>query len=794
MISRRLYVSVGLLSASVIAFQLSLMQVLNYVQWSHFSYLIISLALLGFGASGSILSLFREWFTKHAGAVIPFSMMLSGLFMSLTLHVSGFSLKGFDSFLLFNDPGQIVFLALTCLIFLLPFFFAATALGLIYSIHADGIARLYFADLAGSGVGGMLITALLWFLFPRQIPSLIAFLPMLSGLLAFASLPGKTSRLMIVAIWTVVAGVACFPSHIPISEFKALSKTLTVEDAKILLEKSSPYGHIHVVSAPSLRYAPGLSLAWQNSLPSATMVFNNGNHFGAILDGGMKQWLSFYDYTPYALPFSNNTPENVLVLDAGTAQLAGYSLFKGVAEVTITESNAAAISLVRNELAEKHDSLYFHSKLTILQTNSRSYLMSDTRHYDLIYLPDTEIFGGSSGVFSTEENYLLTAESFLELWNKLSEDGMLFALVWTDYPLRAPLRLLNLFVQTLRHSGIKNPSDHLLIIRTWGNVIFLLKKNGFSPDDMIGIRDFCESRFFDVLSFDRTDGEKPVSFNVVEDKFADYAYQIMKEDPKAFVSEYAFDLSLPSDNRPYFSRFIIPEKLKELKTSYRLNEIGYFELGYFFTFLSLAVIIILVCFLIVLPLLFLKIRGSGIPYTLFYFGGLGIGFMFVEIVLIQKFILYLGEPIYSAATVISGMLLISGAGSLFSGRLAASPRSILRLLLIIVPVVSLYTLIPGLVVGKTMHLHVFFKVLWTLALITPPSFFMGMAFPLGIRLLNELNKTLIPWAWGINGCFSVISAVLAILIALHMGFQAVILAAALSYLISAFALAGQKLI
>ena len=793
MISRRLYASVGLLSVSVVAFQLSLMQVLNLVQWSHFSYLVISLALLGFGASGSILALFREWFTTRAGVLVPLAMMLSGLSMSMTMHLSGFSLKGFDSFLLFNQPGQVLYLTLTCLLYMLPFFFAGTALGLIYSIHAAGIGRLYFADLAGSGIGGMLITGLLWFLFPKQIPSLIAFLPLLAGMLSLANKPGKTIRLLIVALWIVAASFAVFPSHIPISEFKALSKTLTIQDAEILMEKSSPYGHIHAVSAPSLRYAPGLSLAWQNSLPPATMLFNNGNHFGAILDGGMSQWFSFFDYTPYALPFSIGTPANALVLDAGTGQLAGYCVAKGVAEVSMTESNAAAISLMRNELAEKHDSLFFHSNLTIAQSNSRSYLMSDTRRYELIYLPDTEVFGGSAGIFAAEENYLFTAESFLDLWNKLSDEGMLFALAWADYPLRAPLRLLHLFGETLRRSGVERPCHHILIIRTWGNMAFLLKKNGFSPHEMNDIRDFCESRFFDILNFDISDGKNPVSFNLVADEFSDYAYQLVKEDPKAFISDYTFDLSLPSDNRPYFSRFIIPGKLKELKTSYELNEIAYFELGYFFTFLALIVIILLVCILIVLPLLFLKIRGPGISYTLLYFGGLGIGFMFVEIVLIQKFILYLGEPIYSAAAVISGMLLISGTGSLLSGRLVANRKNILIMLLIIVPVVSVYSIIPVMVLGKTMHLQISLKVLLTMALIAPPSFLMGMAFPLGIRLLNDLNKTLIPWAWGINGCFSVISAVLAVLIALHVGFQAVILLAALSYLMSALALAGLKI-
>ena len=166
--------------------------------------------------------------------------------------------------------------------------------------------------------------------------------------------------------------------------------------------------------------------------------------------------------------------------------------------------------------------------------------------------------------------------------------------------------------------------------------------------------------------------------------------------------------------------------------------------------------------------------------------------MFVEIVFIQRFILYFGSPIYSAAAVISSMLICSGIGSYISSRVRANSRSPLLLLTlsIVIVLLFLYAFILTPVLQKTIALPFEVKLFLAFIFIALPSFFMGMPFPVGIGFLAapstrsncvRRNEKEVPWAWGINGCVSVISTALATIVAVEIGFVWVMVFASLAY-------------
>ncbi|MDD3132352.1 MAG: hypothetical protein PHN94_11060, partial [Bacteroidales bacterium] len=185
--------------------------------------------------------------------------------------------------------------------------------------------------------------------------------------------------------------------------------------------------------------------------------------------------------------------------------------------------------------------------------------------------------------------------------------------------------------------------------------------------------------------------------------------------------------------------------------------------------------------LIVFPLFFTKWKGKGKIYTFLHFSGIGVGFMFVEIIFIQQFILYFGNPVTAASAVLSGMLISSGIGSLASSGLKISSRNITVILSLVIFFILLYAFILTPVLSASISLPFFLKILFSILLISPVAFFMGMPFPVGLKYLGGHNNTLIPWAWGINGCFSVISTVLATIIAVEAGFFWVMLLASLAY-------------
>ena len=179
----KIHFSIGILSAAIIAFQLALMQILSIVQWYHFAYMVISVALLGFGAAGTLLSLFRHQLLKHIEMLLPFLMITTGITMAWVIDVSQLSFIRFDSYLLFAEYNHIGRLLITYLLFFIPFFSGALAIGLIFINYAEAIGRIYFANLVGSGAGALLALLLVWFFYARQLPAFISMLPVLAGLM-----------------------------------------------------------------------------------------------------------------------------------------------------------------------------------------------------------------------------------------------------------------------------------------------------------------------------------------------------------------------------------------------------------------------------------------------------------------------------------------------------------------------------------------------------------------------------------------------------------------------------------
>jgi hypothetical protein len=223
------------------------------------------------------------------------------------------------------------------------------------------------------------------------------------------------------------------------------------------------------------------------------------------------------------------------------------------------------------------------------------------------------------------------------------------------------------------------------------------------------------------------------------------------------------------------------EEMFSLHEQFGSDQFPFLELGTFMLVLTLVQLLVLAIVLIILPLIRIRWRSGGAWWSLTYFAALGLGYMFMEIVFIRHFTLYLGHPIVAAAVVITGMLLCSGAGSYASRRLSGLSVRMHVVTGGIVLLTVVYVVVLGEFVTATIAMPPALKILLTLIWIAPPAVLMGMPFPVGLRQLSAQNDTLIPWAWGINGCFSVISAVLAAVLAVELGFSAVMLCAGGAY-------------
>lgn len=778
----KLIIAVSILSAAIVTYEIQLMHFFTIVQWHHFASMVISIALLGFGASGTVISIFRKWMLKRVDFLLPFLMISSGLLMTIVIRASRSDFILFDSYTLFVDRAQFSRLLWTYFLFFLPFFFGALAIGLIFVKKVAKIGTFYFSDLLGSGVGGGLAIFLFWQFSPEEIPSIIAVLPILAGILIISK---KTSYYLI-SYSVLSLGLVVYhfnkPFDLKPSEYKSISYALNLPEAKMDHQVSSPYGFVQVVSSPVQRYAPGLSLTYIGEVPSSSVVFNNGDWYTSISNWSREDTSHILNYTTMSLPYAISSAKRVLMFNAGGGLEVSHSLLNGVENIDAVESNEIVISLLRNEYASSTDSLFYHPNVEVKVQSPRTFLNQTTHKYDVIQLPLLGAFGGSVGLNALQEENLLTKEAFTEMWQKLTPDGMIVLSSWIDQPPKINLKSAALISESLASFEIKDPLDHIAAVRSWGTITYVIKQKPLTSKEVSIVKEFCEQFNFDPVLLPRITAQEKEQFNIVEDEnfFSDLEGMFGPQREK-IVSGYNYNIRPPTDNKPYFFQFIQWENLSELIKTSGEKSVAFLELGYLIAVVTFIQVIILTLLFVILPLFRLGWKGGNKSWLMIYFMSLGIGYMFLEIVLIKYFILYLGHPIYSVAMVISIMLISSGIGSYYSSCYKTNRKALMKITGIITVLILLYAFFIGDFLSGTVGLPMAVRILLSGLIIAVPSFFMGMPFPIGLKIVDASEKSNVPWAWGINGCISVISISLATIIAVEMGFTAVMLFAALAY-------------
>ncbi len=823
--SRHIACSVGITSLALISFQLVIMQLLSISQWHHFAYMVISMAMLGFGAAGTFLALFREWLKRKFDHALPILYLLCGMSMALTVRLVGI-FGEFDTFLLFFDRSQLGLMSFTYLVYCLPFFFGGLAITLVFYYEVRHIGMYYFFNLAGSAAGALVIIWLFWIVPLPIIPALLALLPLLAAWLVRI----RSRRFTVVAVISLLVPLMGLlnPPKPDISEFKAMYSSLQLPDAEIIYEESGPYGLLQVVRAPAQRFAPALSLQYREEPPVRDIMFNNGEYFGTLLgrfelrdeypadrldagedrlkNGEDNSWNDgresglgrrvddtsarhLLDYATRGLPFVLRRPQSVLVLKAGTGTNVSHALAHEPFHVTVVEPNRQANRLLTLHHPEWIDSLYLNPRVSLYGNSARTWLSAEPeRKKDLILLPVIGAFGGTSGVNALQEQYHLTLEAFRKMHGRLTQQGMIAATVWSEYPPRESLKLLATWRVLLEELGADTPEYHIMAIRNWGTVTFLLSRSPFSLEEQEAARDFSRRRSFDPLVLRDIDPEERDYFNMAEDRmFFDHVDSLLYGDHEAFFDDYAFDVRPATDNRPFFSHFMSIGSIPVLLEQYDIRELPYMELGFVIAAVTLVQIILASVILIILPLFRVGWQGTRRRWTFLYFAGIGIGFMFFEIVLIQKLVLYLGQPVYATAAVLAALLLSSGAGSYTSSRLRSDRQTLLRTGGVIVLLILLYAFLLMPLLDMSMSWPLAARVSKVVVLLALPAFFMGMMFPFGLRRLSGSNETQIPWACGVDSCLSVSATALATMIALETGFGLVMGVAAAAYVLTTLA-------
>jgi spermidine synthase len=540
-----------------------------------------------------------------------------------------------------------------------------------------------------------------------------------------------------------------------------------------------------------------LSLAAEAEPPEQLGIFMDGDALNVITriqeDTGR---LTHLDMITSALPYHLRPLQKVLVLGGGAGSDILQALNFNVPDIRAVELNSQVVELVK-ERREFSGNLFDRDNVHIHIGEARSFVAGSSEAFDLIQLPILDSFSGSAaGLYALNENYLYTIEALQEYIKHLTPSGYLCMSRWIKLPPRDTLKLFVTAVEALKGLGVSDPESHLVMIRSWQSSSLLIKRSAFNEAETTVVKEFCSKRFFDLVYYPGMQAHEANRFNII---LVPYFYQgaasLLGKDSSAFIGRYKFNITPPTDDRPYFSNFFKWQTLPEIIRLKGQGGMVLLESGYLILVITLIQAVLASIILILLPVLFRtqnKVQASiwNRPRIALYFFAIGLGFLFLEIAFIQKFILYLGHPLYAVAAVLAIFLVFAGMGSQFAQRKrfhAIWPVTIILILGILELMVS------GMLFNSLSGLAAPMKVFVAVAMLGPLAFCMGMPFPLALTGIGADMPDLIPWAWAVNGCASVIAAVLATLLAVHFGFTTVVLISLALYGIAAATFpAGQK--
>jgi hypothetical protein len=794
--------SVALISASALAYEILLMKLFSIIQWHHFAYMVISLALLGYGASGTFLSLARERLLVRFGYVYVTNIALFGITaLGSFLLAQQFP---FNPLELFWDFRQSLRLFALYLLLALPFFFAANAIGLAFIRHKTAISALYGADLLGAGAGSLGILALLYDLFPESALKLITAAALFGAAVGWreVGLRRSTGLFLLLGGALIVAWLPHKAVSLKMSEYKALSQALNLPGARVVDERSSPYGRLTVVASPDVpfRYAPGLSIVSNVEPPEQLGLFTNGDGMSAITRY-VPERLGYLDDQDSALPYRLGDMKQVLVIGAGGGSEVLQALWQHAETIDAVELNPQIAELVGLRFGAFSGQIYRRENVSLHTAEARGFLASTGTKYDLIQMAMVDSFGAAaSGVQSLNESYLYTTEALQRYIEHLKPGGYLCISRWLKLPPRDALKLFATALEALKARGANRPEAQLALIRGLQTTTLIVKNGSFGAGEIVRLRQFCDERAFDTVYYPGMDASDANRYNLLSTPLFFEGVRALLENGRDYYERYKFDITPATDNRPYFYHFFKWDTLPELISLRGSGGLHLVEWGYPVLIAALLQAVVAATVLILLPLARLRtVREDRAAVrkhkVLLYFFALGLGFLFVEIYFLQRFLLFLNHPLTTAAVVLSGFLIFAGLGSSFSTYLGAKRGHAAAAHYAIAAVVVFgagYLLMLDALFGAFASQPQGVKIALSLLLIAPIAFAMGIPFPMGLSALADHSETLIPWAWGINGCASVISAILATILAIHIGFAAVLSAAMLLYLLASAAFPGPK--
>lgn len=758
--------AIGLVSAGSLLLELTFVRVFSFLFFAHYAFLIISTALFGLGLAGVVLNIRG---VPAGGDAVRAMRNAAAAFAGITVlamafaHISPVKV----SQALSGQTVQLIYLLVYYIVIGAPFYFVGRVVSIGLSAWSDQADRLYFGDLLGAGGGCLLLFLCLPSLMPMGTSFIIAAMALLAALILH---DGCTRRVRAALAVALLASVAC-------SLVAGRVVPMIPRDHKRVFKKDYNRGRIAwtrwgVLSRVDIAlWGPDLAVLWiDGGTNQSSLIQFNGN----FRDGFDKaKWGRMRDSLVYQI----REPGRVAIIGAsGSHEVVAAAGF-GAREVVGIEMDPLVVETVVKDYADFIGRPYEHPNIRMVCAEGRSYLERSQETFDIIQqVNNFTPVAMASGALNVSETYLVTVEAFRLYLKRLSPDGIV------NLRRHGDIRVASVAMEALRREGVTEPWRHIVIL----NDDTYVKKSPWTTPEIDRI-----------LALARPLKLTP---RFVPDRIIHqgswYEGFLRSDNPEKWYHRDVAILAPSTDDWPFINHYVSWGRTRDPnlpKTISWYNDMKYFTVvphGDFILLSILAEAAVLSFAFLIAPLWYSRkrelTRGALLPVS--YFACLGLGFIFVEICLMQRLTLLLGHPSLSLAVVLSSLLVFAGLGSLCSRKLGAASPGGLRVILgiNIVFIVAAVWLLPMLVT-RGLSLSTAGRMSLAVAVTGLHGFFLGMPFPTGVRIMGRHRQRLIPWGWAMNSYATVIGSVLSVLIAMSLGFSAVYLMAAGAYAIALLA-------
>jgi hypothetical protein len=751
---RLLFAGIFLIALSGLVLEVSITRIFSAAIWYHFAFVAVSVALVGLGASGLVVQhRVKKLKGKWAENLTIYSAWGIAIFIPITL------------FVMHALASQVIYLPLFMILFSVPFFLVGIVISAAFNAFASVAGRLYAADLIGASAGALLVVLFLVLTGGEGATLIVGLIAAIGGTI-FSRIAKNTKKTVVSLMFVAFALSLIFLNHatqiFAIPTDPTAQKDLPIylrehPGSKIVKTEWNSFSRIDVVEGG----AGGEGLV--------AKVFIDGGAGTNIIswDGKTESRQELSTWMQY-LPFKMMQDPKVLVIGSGGGRDVVASLVSGSKDVTSVEINPIIYETVKS-YGDRAGNVYSHEYVRSYVDEGRSFITRSSEKYDIVYVPFVDTWASvSSGGLSVSENFLYTLQGFQQYYDHLTDTGKIVTVRWL---IDAP-RFISTYAKLLEQNGI--PQDQL------DRHLIMVTSDSYTQDPSVTMVIFSKSPF--------TDEE----IRFFSQSFSQYGYkpilvpgQIMREPYSAllngqinldqFYDMFETKVYPVTDDNPYFLSFEKPLP-------------GVVEV------LLYASVGIVAIFLLV-PFAWMKRRREeevgtkkseiGIATMIPYFAALGMGFILIELALLQKLILLMGNPTMTFALLLFTLLISSGAGSLLSARIAKNNMK--NLVFIIGGIAALgilYFLFLPPIIYSTIAEPIEAKAAVSIAILAPIGFLMGMPLPTGMRLLKVHRPDYIPWMWAVNGAFSVLGAVLAIALGIMYGSSLAMILGILIYLIA----------